>query len=160
VSRRIYELSGEVVDFQRAVRPLQGILAGLSAGFTKYEVSEELRSYLRDVADHLTEVTEQIETFRVALRDILTVNATLMSQRQMEAIRELNEAGAAETEAMKRISAWAAIIFAPSLIGGIYGMNFDFMPELHWAFGYPFALGLMLAVMAVLFVIFKRKRWL
>ncbi|MDR0847728.1 MAG: magnesium/cobalt transporter CorA [Propionibacteriaceae bacterium] len=160
VSRRIYELSGEVADFQRAVRPLQAILSGLSAGFTKYEVAEDLRSYLRDVADHLTQVEERVETFRVSLRDILTVNATLMSQRQMEAIRELNEAGAEENDAMKKISAWAAIIFAPSLIGGIYGMNFDFMPELHWRFGYLFALGLMLLVAFILFAIFKHKRWL
>ena len=160
VSRRIYELSGEVADFQRAVRPLQVILSGLRAGFTKYDVAEDLREYLRDVADHLTQIEERIETFRGSLRDILTVNATLMSQRQMEAIRELNEAGAAENDAMKKISAWAAIIFAPSLIGGIYGMNFDVMPELHWKYGYLFALGLMLLVAFILFAVFKRKRWL
>jgi magnesium transporter len=81
VSRRIYELSQEVVEFQRAVNPLSGIIAGISAGFDKYGVDEELRSYLRDVADHVTQVRERVEGFRLQLRDILTVNATLVAQR-------------------------------------------------------------------------------
>ncbi|MDR3052951.1 MAG: magnesium and cobalt transport protein CorA [Coriobacteriales bacterium] len=160
VSRRIYELSGEVADFQRAVRPLRRILIDLRSGFAKYGVNEYLQSYLRDVEDHLVEVSENTERFGATLKDILTVNATLMTQRQIEEIRALNEAGAQENDAMKRISAWAAIIFAPSLVGGIYGMNFDIMPELHWAFGYPFALGLMLTLAVVLYVVFKKKRWL
>jgi magnesium transporter len=160
VSRRIYELSQEVADFQRAVRPLKRILLDLRSGFTKYEVEEELRSYLRDVEDHLVEVSENTEKFAASLKDILTLNATLMTQRQMEEIRALNEASAEENDAMKKISAWAAIIFAPSLVGGIYGMNFDTMPELHWLFGYPFALGLMLLVAGILFGIFKKKKWI
>lgn len=160
VSRRIYELSGEVADFGRAVRPLKRILADLSSGFEKYQVNTELQSYLRDVEDHLVEVYENTERFSASLKDILTVNATLMTQRQMEEIRALNEAGSEENIAMKKISAWAAIIFAPSLVGSIYGMNFDIMPELHWAFGYPFALGLMLAVALILFIIFKIKKWI
>lgn len=61
---------------------------------------------------------------------------------------------------MKKVSAWAAILFAPTLIGTAYGMNFDFMPELHWEYGYPFALALMALTSAVLFVIFKRAGWL
>jgi magnesium transporter len=160
VSRRIYELSGEVADFRRAVRPLRRVLVDLSSGFAKYQVQENLRSYLRDVEDHLVEVSENIEKFSASLRDMLTVNATLMSQRQIEEIRTLSEAGAEESDAMKKISAWAAILFAPSLVGGIYGMNFDHMPELHWFFGYPFALGLMLLIAAILFTIFKKKKWI
>lgn len=160
VSRRIYELSGEVADFQRAVRPLRRILFDLQAGFNKYEVNQELQSYLRDVEDHLVEVSENTDVFRAALKDILTVNATLITQRQMEEMRILNEAGAEENVAMKKISAWAAIIFAPSLIGSIYGMNFDVMPELHWAFGYPFALGLMLLVAVALYIVFRVKKWI
>jgi magnesium transporter len=78
VSRRIYELSQEVLDFQRAAQPLTGILAAITAGFDKYGVDEELRSYLRDVADHVTQVNERVEAFRLQLRDILTVNATLV----------------------------------------------------------------------------------
>jgi magnesium transporter len=160
VSRRIYELSQEVVEFQRAVNPLTGIIAGISAGFDKYGVDEELRSYLRDVADHVTQVRERVEGFRLALRDILTVNATLVAQRQNEEIRELTEASIAQGEEVKKISAWAAILFAPTLVGTVYGMNFDVMPETQWAFGYPFAVLLMLLVSGVLYVVFKRRDWI
>ena len=61
---------------------------------------------------------------------------------------------------MKKISSWAAIIFAPTLIGTVYGMNFDVMPELHWEYGYPFALAVMIAFPTLLYVLFKRSRWL
>jgi magnesium transporter len=160
VSRRIYELSQEVVDFQRAAQPLNGILAAITAGFEKYGVDEELRSYLRDVADHVTSVTERVEGFRLQLRDILTVNATLVAQRQNEEIRELTETSIAQGEEVKKISAWAAILFAPTLVGTVYGMNFDSMPELHWHLGYPVALCLMALVSAVLYVVFKRRDWI
>ena len=132
-----------MLEFQRAAQPLTGILAAITAGFDKYGVDEELRSYLRDVADHVAQVTERVEAFRLQLRDILTVNATLVAQRQNEEIRELTEASIAQGEEVKKISAWAAILFAPTLVGTVYGMNFDAMPELHWHLGYPFALLLM-----------------
>ncbi|WP_211298708.1 magnesium/cobalt transporter CorA [Kineococcus rhizosphaerae] len=160
VSRRIYELSQEVVDFQRAVTPLTAILSGLTAGFQKYRVDEELQRYLRDVADHVTVAIERIENYRSQLRDILTVNATLVGQRQNEEMRSLTEASFAQSEEVKKISSWAAILFAPSLVGGIYGMNFQNMPELSWHYGYPLALLLMLALSVTLFVIFKRRGWL
>ncbi|MFL6097844.1 MAG: magnesium and cobalt transport protein CorA [Blastococcus sp.] len=160
VSRRIYELSQEVLEFQRAAQPLTGILAAIMAGFDKYGVDEELRSYLRDVADHVTQVTERVEAFRLQLRDILTVNATLVAQRQNDEIRELTEASIAQGEEVKKISAWAAILFAPTLVGTVYGMNFDHMPELHWHLGYPLALGLMLLVSGVLYAVFKRRDWI
>jgi magnesium transporter len=160
VSRRIYELSQEVVEFQRAVNPLLGIIAGIRAGFDKYGVDEELRSYLRDVADHVTQVRERVEGFRLALRDILTVNATLVAQRQNEEIRELTEASIAQGEEVKKISAWAAILFAPTLVGTVYGMNFRHMPETDWVFGYPFAVLLMALVSGVLYLVFKRRDWI
>jgi magnesium transporter len=160
VSRRIYELSQEVVDFQRAAQPLNGILTAITAGFEKYAVDEELRSYLRDVADHVTSVIERVEGFRLQLRDILTVNATLVAQRQNEEIRELTETSIAQGEEVKKISAWAAILFAPTLVGTVYGMNFDRMPELHWRLGYPVALCLMALVSVVLYVVFKRRDWI
>jgi magnesium transporter len=159
-SRRIYELSQEVLDFQRAAQPLTGILAAITAGFDKYGVDEELRSYLRDVADHVAQVTERVEGFRLQLRDILTVNATLVAQRQNEEIRELTEASIAQGEEVKKISAWAAILFAPTLVGTVYGMNFDAMPELSWQFGYPLALLLMLGVSLTLYLVFKRRDWI
>jgi magnesium transporter len=160
VSRRIYELSQEVVDFQRAAQPLTGILAAITAGFEKYGVDEELRSYLRDVADHVTQVNERIEGFRLQLRDILTVNATLVAQRQNEEIRELTETSIAQGEEVKKISAWAAILFAPTLVGTVYGMNFTHMPELDWRLGYPMAVVLMGLVSAVLYTVFKRRDWI
>jgi magnesium transporter len=160
VSRRIYELSREVIEFQRATSPLLRMLDGLMAGFEKYGTDEELQRYLRDVADHATTVAERVDGFRQMLADILTVNATLVSQAQNEEIKALTEASYDQNEEIKKISAWAAILFAPTLIGTVYGMNFDHMPELSWVFGYPFALALMLVVSLTLYAIFKRRGWL
>jgi magnesium transporter len=160
VSRRIYELSREVIEFQRATRPLVGMLEQLRGGFQKYGVDEELQRSLRDVADHVTEVVEKVDGFRELLRDILTVNATLVAQQQNEEMKSLAIASSEQNEEVKRISAWAAILFAPTLIGTVYGMNFDNMPELHWQFGYPFAIGLMALVCGGLHQIFKRRGWL
>ncbi|MEU9987410.1 magnesium and cobalt transport protein CorA [Streptomyces sp. NPDC007971] len=160
VSRRIYELSREMVEFQRATRPLVGMLHGLMAGFAKYETDEELQRYLRDVADHVTHISERVDGFRQALTDILTVNATLVTQQQNAEMRALAQAGFEQNEEVKKISSWAAILFAPTLVGTIYGMNFRDMPELHWGFGYPFAIGLMGVVCVSLYLIFKRRGWL
>jgi len=160
VSRRIYELSREVIEFQRATRPLIGMLEQLRGGFQKYGVDEELQRSLRDVADHVTEVVEKVDGFRELLRDILTVNATLVAQQQNEEMKSLAIASSEQNEEVKRISAWAAILFAPTLIGTVYGMNFDKMPELHWDYGYPFAIGLMALVCGGLHQIFKRRGWL
>lgn len=160
VSRRIYELSREMVEFQRATRPLVGMLHGLMAGFSKYGTDEELQRYLRDVADHVTHTSERVDGFRQALTEILTVNATLVTQQQNAEMRALAEAGFEQNEEIKKISSWAAILFAPTLVGTIYGMNFAHMPELSWRFGYPFAIGLMGVVCVSLYVIFKRRDWL
>jgi magnesium transporter len=160
VSRRIYELSREMVEFQRATRPLVGMLHGLMAGFSKYGTDEELQRYLRDVADHVTHTSERVDGFRQALTEILTVNATLVTQQQNAEMRALAEAGFEQNEEIKKISSWAAILFAPTLVGTIYGMNFENMPELGWSFGYPFAIGLMGVVCVSLYVIFKRRDWL
>ncbi|MGW2418620.1 magnesium and cobalt transport protein CorA [Streptomyces sp. NPDC001709] len=160
VSRRIYELSREMVEFQRATRPLVGMLHALMAGFAKYETDEELQRYLRDVADHVTHTSERVDGFRQALTEILTVNATLVTQQQNAEMRALAEAGFEQNEEVKKISSWAAILFAPTLVGTIYGMNFDHMPELHWFFGYPFAIGLMGVVCVTLYLVFKKRDWL
>jgi len=159
-SRRIYELTREVIEFQRATRPLATVLRYLTAGFQKYGTDEELQRYLRDVDDHLTQVIEQIDGFRQLLRDILTVNATLVAQQQNEEMRTLSEVAVEQNEEVKRISAWAAILFAPTLVGTVYGMNFDHMPELHWKIGYPFAVLLMALVSVVLYLVFRRRRWI
>jgi len=160
VSRRIYELSREVIDFQRSVRPLLGMLDGLTAGFEKYGTDEELRRYLRDVHDHATTVAERVDGFRQMLSDILTVNATLVNQAQNEEIKALTVSTFDQNEQVKRISAWAAILFAPTLIGTVYGMNFTNIPGLQESWGFLLSVALMLGVSLLLFVIFKRRGWL
>jgi magnesium transporter len=88
------------------------------------------------------------------------VNAALVAQRQNEEITRLSEASFDQNEQVKRISSWAAILFAPTLIASVYGMNFDHMPELHWTLGYPFAILLMLLLGGGLYTVFKRRSWL
>ena len=115
-------------------------------GFDKYGIDEELQRHLRDVTDHAITVVERVDGFRQMLQDILTVNATLVGQ--------------AQNEDLKRISAWAAILFAPTLIGTVYGMNFEHMPELNWTVGYPLALLAMVLLSVALYAMFKRRGWL
>jgi magnesium transporter len=160
VSRRIYELSREVIDFERAARPLVDIIELLSSGFEKYRVGVDLQQYLRDVADHVANVVDRVEEYRILLRDILAVNGTLVAQRQNEDMQKVGEASNRQAEEARKISAWAAILFAPSIITGIYGMNFHNMPELGWQFGYPIAVGLMLVVGGTLYVVFRKRKWL
>jgi Mg2+ and Co2+ transporter CorA len=90
----------------------------------------------------------------------LVINTTLISHAHNEEVKRLTELSYAQNEQMKRISAWAGILFAPSLIASVYGMNFDHMPERHWAIGYPLALVLMVASSVVLYIAFKRRGWL
>jgi magnesium transporter len=160
VSRRIYELSREVSDFQRATRPLGSVIAALTSGAAGCTVDPEFQRYLRDVDDHLTQIIERVDEFRLALRDMLTVNATLVAQQQNEEMRRLSETSNVQNEEVKKISAWAAILFAPTLIGTIYGMNFENIPELDTAYGYPMALILMLLTCLSLYYVFKRRGWL
>ena len=103
---------------------------------------------------------ERTQSFRDLLESILTVNTALVGQRQNEEITRLTEASFDQNEQVKRISAWAAILFAPSLVASIYGMNFVHMPELAWQLGYPMALGLMVLLGIGLYVVFKRRGWI
>ncbi len=160
VSRRVYELAREVIEFQRATRPLLGMLHSLEAGFDKYNVDVELRRNLRDVQDHAIRIVERADSFRALLQNALTVQATLVGQQQNDEMRSLTETSLAQNEEVKKISAWAAILFAPTLVGTVYGMNFDRMPELHWPLGYPLALGLMVVTSVTLYLVFKRRSWL
>ncbi len=160
VSRRIYELTGEVIEFQRAAHSLREILGGLAGGFDKYGVDVELQHSLGDVSDHVEHLVERVDGYRDLLASALTVNATLVAQQQNEEMRALTEASYAQNEEVKKISAWAAILFAPTLVGTIYGMNFTAMPELQWKYGYPFAIALMLTLGFVLHRVFRARRWL
>lgn len=159
-SRRVYELIQEAMAFQRATHPLVGMLAALDAGFEKYDVDLELRRDFRDVADHAVKTVERADAFRAVLQNALTVQATLVTQAQNEEMRVLSRASIEQGDQVKKISSWAAILFAPGLVGSIYGMNFRYMPELDWPWGYPFALALMLATGAGLYGVFKSRGWL
>ncbi|WP_026555663.1 magnesium/cobalt transporter CorA [Arthrobacter sp. 35W] len=153
VSRRIYELSREVIQFQRAIHPLADMMVQLHGGFAKYGVDIELQRYLRDVEDHIQTLNQRADSFRQLLQNALTVDGTLTANRQ-------NAASVAQNEEVKKISSWAAIFFAPSFVAGLYGMNFRIMPELEWTYGYPFAVFLMVLVSCIMYLIFKKKKWL
>ncbi|WP_022885698.1 magnesium/cobalt transporter CorA [Glaciibacter superstes] len=160
VTRRIYDLSREVIAFQRATGPLTGMIESLQKGFEKYNVDVELHRHLRDVLDHTLRVVERGDSFRQLLQNALTVHASLVGQRQNEEMRHLTETSLAQSEQVKKISSWAAILFAPTLVGTIYGMNFTNMPELHWEYGYPYAIGLMFILGFALYAVFKKRNWL
>ncbi|MDF1479236.1 magnesium/cobalt transporter CorA [Leifsonia sp. H3M29-4] len=160
VSRRIYELARETMAFQRATQPLIGMLAALEAGYEKYDVDVELRRNLRDVLDHAIKTVERADSFRALLQNALTVQSTMVAQNQNDEMRSLSATSVEQGEQVKKISGWAAILFAPTLVAAIYGMNFRFMPELEQPWGYPFALGLMLVSAVGLYVVFKRRGWL
>ena len=160
VSRRIYALSREVIEFQRATQPMVGMLEALQRGFDKYAVDVELQRRLRDVLDHTMRVVDRGDAFRQLLQNALTTHSTLVGQRQNDEMRRLSETSLAQSEEVKKISSWAAILFAPTLVGTIYGMNFREMPELHWQFGYPFAIALMVGMGFGLYFVFKKRGWL
>lgn len=150
VSRRTYELIREVIEFRRAIHPLPDILVNL---MRDHDIGDEEKRYLRDVHDHSLRIQEQVDALHELLRSILSVNLTLET-------KVLSEAGNKQNEEVKKISAWAAILFAPTLVGTVYGMNFEYMPELDWRYGYPMALGMMLAISVGLYVLFRRRGWI
>jgi magnesium transporter len=142
---RIYSLKREVLHLYGALFPLIDPLAALASG--RHElVPEEVRTYFRDVYDHVTRMATQVGNFRELLTNVLTANLTQVSIRQNEDVR--------------KISAWAAMIAVPTLISGVYGMNFEHMPELTWTFGYPGALALMALACVGLYRYFHKVGWL
>jgi magnesium transporter len=142
---RIYRLRREVLEFARAALPLRPALRELVAADVP-NINPQLLPYFRDVADHATRVGDQIESFGALLAGVLQANLTQVSVRQ--------------NEDMRKISAWVAIIAVPTAVAGIYGMNFEHMPELGWRFGYPAVLLLILALCSALYVRFRRIGWL
>jgi magnesium transporter len=145
VAERIYKLKREVLEFHRASAPLIEPMTRLAKGH--YEVIHpEVQAYFRDVNDHLMRSRDQLEGLRELLTGVLEANLTQVSVRQ--------------NEDMRKISAWVAILAVPTMIAGIYGMNFRHMPELNWSFGYPAALAVMLLICTGLYRSFKRWGWL
>ena len=144
-AEQIYLMKREVLELRRAVTPLATPLRRLSEGYITL-VPEDVRSYFRDVEDHLTTVSEHIASFDELLSTLIDAALAKITLQQ-------------NTD-MRKITAWAAIISIPTMIAGIYGMNFEDMPELHWRFGYPYAIGLMVAITIALYMYFRRRDWL
>jgi magnesium transporter len=144
-TERIYKLEREVLEFQAATAPLGEALEELCREEHAI-VPEPLHEYFRDVEDHLRRVSIRIESFRQLLDSALEANLTQVSMRQ--------------NEDMRKISAWVAIAAVPTMVAGIYGMNFDHMPELEWRYGYPLVLATVLSVCLYLYWRFKRSGWL
>jgi magnesium transporter len=134
-----------VLELKRAVAPLAGPMRALST-LRHPLISDETRNYFRDVDDHLLRVKEQVISFDELLSSILQAG---LAQVQVS-----------ENEDMRRISAWVAILAVPTMIAGIYGMNFENMPELKWHYGYFGVLALMAVACTVLYRLFKRNKWL
>ena len=144
-AERIYGLKREVLEFLRAAAPLVEPVNKLAKGH--YElIHPEVRAYFRDVNDHLLRVHEQLEGFSDLLNSVLQANLAQVTVRQ--------------NSDMRKISAWVAIVAVPTMIAGIYGMNFEHMPELEWTFGYPASLLAMLLICTGLYRYFKKVGWL
>ena len=145
VTERLYKLKREVLEFRRAVRPLTRPLERITHGEIRL-LDPRTIDYFRDVHDHLLKAAEQVDSFDELLSGALSAN---LAQIQMR-----------DNEDMRKITAWVAILAANTLVAGVYGMNFEVMPELTWSLGYPMALALMLVISVVLYRGFKRNHWL
>ncbi|HEX5983580.1 MAG TPA: magnesium/cobalt transporter CorA [Solirubrobacterales bacterium] len=144
-TERIYKLEREVLEFAAATTPLAEALEDLCR--SSHPVAPAaLLEYFRDVEDHLRRVTIRIESFRQLLDSALEANLTQVSMRQ--------------NEDMRKISAWVAIAAVPTMVAGVYGMNFEHMPELEWRFGYPLVLAIVISACLYLYWRFKRAGWL
>lgn len=147
---RIYGFKRQILEFRRATVPLTAPMARLAgaggSGSRVPFVEEGARPYFRDVHDHLTRVNESVEGLDRLVSDVLSAH--------------LAQVGVQQNDDMRKISAWAAMAVVPTMIAGIYGMNFEHMPELHWTWSYPVVIALMAALEVVLFRTFKRRGWL
>ncbi|MDG9725563.1 MULTISPECIES: magnesium/cobalt transporter CorA [unclassified Streptomyces] len=147
---RIYTFKRQVLEFRRATGPLAPPLARLAGagafGAGVPFVDDRARPFFRDVSDHLTRVNESVEALDRLVSDILSAH--------------LAQTGVRQNDDMRKISAWAAMAAVPTMLAGVYGMNFDHMPELHWEWGYPAVIVVMAALEVLLFRLFKRRGWL
>jgi magnesium transporter len=144
-SATIYRLKREVLEFKRAALPLVNPLRQLDDEDSPVPEGE-MRLRFRDVGDHLVQVVDHIDTYDRLLSDVLGAHLAQVTVQQ--------------NADMRKISAWVAIAAFPTLVAGVYGMNFEHMPELRWQFGYPLAVGLMLTVCGLLYRAFRRSGWL
>jgi len=142
---RIYRLKRETIEFHRALAPLVEPVGKLADGRFPL-VHDNVRPYFRDVYDHVLRELQQVDQYRELLTSVLEANLT--------------QVAVVQNEQMRRVSAVAALIAVPTMIAGIYGMNFEHMPELGWRFGYPLSVLAMVAIVAALYAYFKRIDWL
>ncbi|WP_078900679.1 magnesium and cobalt transport protein CorA [Streptomyces sp. SBT349] len=142
---QIYQLKRELLELKRAVAPLDRPLQQLAEGGLPM-IDPDIGRYFRDVADHLNRVSDQVSGYDFLIDSILQAN--------------LAQVTVAQNEDMRKITAWAAIIAVPTMLCGVYGMNFDHMPELHWEFGYPLVIGVILIACFSLYRGFRRNGWL
>ncbi|MEV6169990.1 magnesium and cobalt transport protein CorA [Streptomyces sp. NPDC051954] len=142
---RIYQLKRELLELKRAVAPLGRPLDDLATRPIRV-VDPEIQAYFRDVSDHLLRAKEQIAAFDELLNSILQAH--------------LAQVTVAQNEDMRKITAWAAIVAVPTMVCGVYGMNFDHMPELHWRFGYPLVIAVISVACFSLYRGFRRNGWL
>jgi len=142
---QIYLFKREVVELRRAVSPLSVELGRLNSDHNDL-LSKEVRRYMRDVIDHQTHAADRIASYDEMLSSLVQA--------------ALAKVGMQQNTDMRKISAWVAIAAVPTMIAGIYGMNFKNMPELRWYYGYPLAIGLMVILMTALYVIFRKRDWL
>jgi magnesium transporter len=149
---RIYALKRQVLEFRHAVMPLAQPVRVLT-GAQLEGIHPAMEPYFRDVGDHLARVTERVEAFDSLLTDIFTANLAQITIQQNDEARQQNE----DT---RRISAWVAIVAADTVITGVYGMNFDYMPELHTRYSYYVCLAVMLLLDVTLYRQFRRSGWL
>ena len=151
-AERIYLLKREVIEFHQAAAPLAEPLDRLVNGLVP-GLHVDMGDYFRDIQDHLLRVVDDVNGLRELLTSVLQANLTQVTLRQ-------SEIGVQQNSDMRRISAWVAIVAVPTMIAGIYGMNFEHMPELTWTFGYPLALLVMAGACVALYRAFRRNGWL
>ncbi len=145
IHQQLFEVRRKLVAFRRVVVPLRDVVQAILRGEVG-AVDEKARVHMRDVYDHVLRVVDQLDAHRELVGNAVDANLAMMSNRM--------------NEVMKRMTSWGAILLVSTLLAGIYGMNFDHMPELHWRYGYPFALSLMAVVTILGYQYFKRKDWL
>ncbi|MFG1946473.1 magnesium and cobalt transport protein CorA [Nonomuraea sp. NPDC048826] len=151
VTADIYSLKREVLEFRTAQDPLVPVLDEIVKG--RVELCAGMREQFRDVLDHLLRVDTRIDEHNELLTSALNAHLALVT-------REQNQVAMQQNADMRKISSWAALIAVPTMIAGIYGMNFDHMPELHWQLGYPLVLGVMAVAVVVVFRLLRRSGWL
>jgi magnesium transporter len=141
----LYAIKSKLVILKHAVAPLQEGVAKLYGGRVP-RICEKTQEYFRDIADHLTRLNQQADSLREMVTTAISVSLSMITLQ--------------ENETVKRLAAYAALVAVPTMIAGVYGMNFEAMPELKWRYGYPFALALMFGIDIYLFFRFRKAKWL